>query len=147
MFCLNSAAKIERLKEIASQQTLLFSNEIDDDETELGETVADGNALQGESLEDYTTGAIIRDQITREVMSIEESRYREILKKRLGINAQGKWDITGPTLEEIAVDYKVTRERIRQLQREAIAEIGDPLVRDMILKYLNIKKEPRKTRT
>lgn len=47
-------------------------------------------------------------------------RAREIIKKRFNLDERGKW-----TLEGIGREFKITRERIRQIEKGAIKKIQD----------------------
>lgn len=55
------------------------------------------------------------DTITRMLLSELKERPREIIERRYGID-QNKAE----TLEQIGTDYKVTRERIRQIEKKAL---------------------------
>jgi RNA polymerase primary sigma factor len=57
-------------------------------------------------------------QMVREVLATLAPREREILMLRFGLD-----DDTPHTLEEIGVEFRLTRERIRQIQEEALAKL------------------------
>ena len=56
--------------------------------------------------------------MVREVLATLAPREREILTLRFGLE-----DDTPHTLEEIGVEFRLTRERIRQIQEEALAKL------------------------
>ena len=57
-------------------------------------------------------------QALEEVISALPERSREIIKSRFGINGAGP-----KTLEEVGNAYKITRERVRQIIKEALKKI------------------------
>src|ERR1043166_7202787 len=57
-------------------------------------------------------------QLVREVLATLPEREREILTLRFGLD-----DDTPHTLEEIGVEFRLTRERIRQIQEEALTKL------------------------
>lgn len=56
------------------------------------------------------------------VSLIEENREREIIKLRYGIG-----DGTTYTLEEVGRIFKVTRERVRQIEGKAVRKLQHPV--------------------
>jgi RNA polymerase primary sigma factor len=61
-------------------------------------------------------------QLVREVLATLPEREREILTLRFGLN-----DDTPHTLEEIGVEFRLTRERIRQIQEEALSKLRNKM--------------------
>ena len=57
-------------------------------------------------------------EMVREVLGTLAPREREILTLRFGLD-----DDTPHTLEEIGAEFRLTRERIRQIQEEALAKL------------------------
>src|ERR1041385_1484488 len=57
-------------------------------------------------------------QLVREVLATLPEREREILSLRFGLD-----DDTPHTLEEIGVEFRLTRERIRQIEEEALTKL------------------------
>jgi RNA polymerase primary sigma factor len=64
--------------------------------------------------------SLLREDL-REAMSHLTAREREILTLRYGLN-----DGTAHTLEEVGRILGLTRERIRQLEAEAMKKLRDP---------------------
>jgi len=52
------------------------------------------------------------------------SRERKILEKRFGINQEGSEG--GKTYDQVAEDFSVTRERIRQIEKKALRRLRHP---------------------
>jgi RNA polymerase primary sigma factor len=84
------------------------------DATTLGELVEDAfaNPEAGSILE------LIEEDLVNELLSKLKSREREVLKMRYGLGGSEE-----KTLREIGEKMNVTRERIRQLETEAIARL------------------------
>jgi RNA polymerase primary sigma factor len=104
--------------EQASQTT--YSLEAARDESgsfTLEHVLADQNQ---EPLLDQAAQTLLRDDL-REAMSHLTSREREILTLRYGLG-----DGTAHTLEEVGRILGLTRERIRQLEAEAMKKLRDP---------------------
>jgi RNA polymerase primary sigma factor len=85
-----------------------------DDSDKVSEIVADTNAVAPfERLVKESDTALVR-----EVFAALTDRERAILAMRFGLN-----DDTQRTLEEIGVHFGVTRERIRQIEAEALQKL------------------------
>lgn len=99
----------------ASKAPVSLDAPIGDDESQrVSETVADPNAA---SPADRL--ALQTDQhLVREVLTLLPERERAILALRFGLA-----DGTERTLEEIGARFKLTRERIRQLQEQALRKL------------------------
>lgn len=63
------------------------------------------------------------------VMKILAPREREILKLAYGIGCQEK------TLEEIGLEFHLTRERVRQLKEKAIRKMSRPAVKNRLIQH------------
>jgi len=86
----------------------------DEDSATLGEIVKDEAAL---TPYDLLQGQNLRE-VVREQLPLLDERERKILSLRFGLD--GKKELT---LEEIGKKFKVTRERIRQLQNAGLRKI------------------------
>ena len=107
-------AKVAQLRTISIRPASLNAPLGDDDAIEFSEIVGDENAL--------TPFELLRDKTLRqEVCDILEelnSREAEILTMRFGLDgAKPK------TLAEVGRKFKVTRERVRQIQNIALAKL------------------------
>lgn len=109
-----SAAKVGQLKVISVRPASLDAPIGDSDSTEFGEIVADEDAFTPyEMLHDKT----LRDEI-REMLKQLDEREAMIINLRFGIDGNKP-----RTLEEVGEKFKVTRERIRQLQNIALNKL------------------------
>ena len=88
-----------------------------DGETELGDVVADGSAP---SPFDMVAGGMLSGEIDKLLSRLGE-RERQILRMRYGLD-RGE----PRTLEEVGAALNLTRERIRQIERSALAKLRQP---------------------
>jgi RNA polymerase nonessential primary-like sigma factor len=86
----------------------------------IGEGLADENALAPELI---LHNAAIEGWVRQWLEALNE-RQRTIIERRYGLNGR---DVA--TLEELARDIGVTRERVRQIQAEALEKLRDRLKR------------------
>ncbi|MBC8077123.1 MAG: sigma-70 family RNA polymerase sigma factor [Chloroflexales bacterium] len=94
----------------------------------LEQSLADRNQ---EALDDQAARNLLRDDV-REAMSHLTTREREILCLRYGLE-----DGTTRTLEEVGRLLELTRERIRQLEGEALKKLRDPVLGRRLHGYLD----------
>jgi RNA polymerase primary sigma factor len=93
-----------------------------------------GDFLEDESQEapsDQATNDMLRQRIN-DVLKTLTYREREILKLRYGIG-----DGYTYTLEEVGRIFKVTRERVRQVESKAIRKLQHPVRRKRLASFLN----------
>jgi RNA polymerase primary sigma factor len=109
-----SPAKVTQLRTISIRPDSLDAPIGEDDVAEFSEIVGDENALTPfELLRDKT----LREDIS-EVLSEIEPREAEILILRFGLDGSKP-----QTLEEVGKKFKVTRERVRQIQNIALIKL------------------------
>ncbi|MGA2222281.1 MAG: RNA polymerase sigma factor RpoD/SigA [Verrucomicrobiia bacterium] len=109
-----SPAKVTQLRTISIRPASLDAPIGEDDVAEFSEIVGDENALTPfELLRDKT----LREDIS-EVLSEIEPREAEILILRFGLDGSKP-----QTLEEVGKKFKVTRERVRQIQNIALIKL------------------------
>lgn len=105
------ARRVRRYRQAARPLVSLDAPVGEDDSTRVSETVADPNAaLPFERLARETDSDLVR-----EILTTLPERERAILSLRFGLA-----DGTERTLEEIGAKFDLTRERIRQLQEQAL---------------------------
>lgn len=98
----------------------------DKQETELGELLED----DGPSPEDYATRSSLRADL-EELMAHLTHQQREVLSLRFGLK-----DGNAMTLAKIGERLKVSRERVRQVEREALTRLRQHKV--SVLEYLAV---------
>ena len=98
----------------------------------------EGDGRMGDFIEDdriatpveSATMTILREQIEEALCKLPE-RHRKILQLRYGLK-DGKYR----TLEEVGVEFGVTRERIRQIEAEALRKLKHPHLGKKLRGYL-----------
>ena len=111
-------AEAERVLKIAKHPVSLDRPVGDGEDTDFGELVAD------ESSENPATAAaseMLKDKIDQ-VLKTLTYREREIIKLRYGLG-----DGYTYTLEEVGRIFKVTRERVRQIEAKAVRKLQHPV--------------------
>lgn len=107
-------AKVAQLREISVRPASLDAPIGDDDSTEFSEIVGDENAVTPfEKLRDKNMREDIRD-----LLAELDPREAEILTARFGLDSNKP-----RTLEEVGRKFKVTRERVRQIQNIALHKL------------------------
>ena len=89
----------------------------EDGDTSLGDLVEDVSAP---APDDVASRSVLRDQI-REMLKVLPDRERRIIELRFGLLDGREW-----TLEEVGKTMRLTRERIRQLEKAALRKLRKP---------------------
>jgi RNA polymerase primary sigma factor len=113
-----SADETKRVMKIAKHPISLDRPVGDSEDSYFGDFIEDVNA---ESPSVAASNRMLKDQI-EEVLQTLNYREREILKLRYGIG-----DGYTYTLEEVGRIFKVTRERVRQIEAKAVLKLQHPL--------------------
>ncbi len=111
---------IERLREVkvAAQDVASLDKPIGEDgDATMGELVADHSAI---SPEDSATAVLSRVEVERALGALT-LREREVLMLRYGLI-----DGEEHTLEDIGVQFGLTRERIRQIEKKTLTKLRHP---------------------
>jgi len=109
-----SAQKVAQLRTAAIRPASLEAPLGDDDTSRIADVVRDESAdTPYEQLEDKTNTSMLR-----ELVATLDPREAEILRYRFGLDGDQE-----KTLEEVGQKFKVTRERIRQIQNVALAKL------------------------
>jgi len=101
---------------------------IGDEGTQLSDFVEDHTVPK--PAEEATTG-LLRDQLVK-TLEFLPARERRIIELRFGLE-----DGYCRTLEEVGVELGLTRERIRQLEKEALAKLRHPKLSRQFVDYLS----------
>jgi RNA polymerase primary sigma factor len=112
-----SVKEVENLKKISQQPRSLSTPIGDDKETTLEQFVSDVNEP---SLYDKVSRELLKDALNS-VLNTLSPRERKVLAMRFGLE-----DSKPKTLEEVGAYFKVTRERIRQIEAKAIRKLKHP---------------------
>ena len=106
--------RVAETMELASEPVSLATPIGEDGTSTLGDLVADRTSR---TVEDVAVEASCRDQVEKLLGNLSE-REQRILKLRFGLI-----DGTPHTLEQIGGEFHLTRERIRQLERNALSRL------------------------
>ncbi len=108
---------IENLMKISQQPKSLSTPVGDDKEATLEQFVADSNQP---TLYDKVSRELLKDALNK-VLDTLSPREKKVLMMRFGLE-----DGKPKTLEEVGKEFKVTRERIRQIEAKAIRKLKHP---------------------
>ena len=109
--------RVRAVLKMAQQPISLQAPVGDGEETSLGDFIEDKNT---ESPIDITSFALLKDRLTDVLSSLNE-RERRVLELRFGLG-----DGYARTLEEVGKQFRVTRERIRQIEAKALRKMRHP---------------------
>ncbi len=109
--------RVQSIMKMAQQPISLQSPVGESDDTNFGDFIEDKAA---ENPYDMTAFSLLREKITDVLSSLTE-RERKVLALRFGLE-----DGYGRTLEEVGKAFKVTRERIRQIEAKALRKMRHP---------------------
>ena len=112
-----AAQKVDQIKRTAEEPMSLESPVGTGDNSELGDFIEDDDAMEPM---DAAAREMLRDQVQSALAALTD-REREVLELRYGL-IDGK----DHTLEEVGQYFKVTRERIRQIEAKALRKLRHP---------------------
>lgn len=121
----------ERVREIykISQHPISLQAEVGDGgESQFGDFLEDTGADSPSEATGYT---ILRDTMGKVLYSLTE-RERKVLIQRFGLQ-----DGKPKTLEEVGIEFNVTRERIRQIEAKALRKMRHPTRAKQLIAFLN----------
>src|SRR5258708_5022352 len=125
--------KPERVEEVRQAARMPLSLE-----TPIGD--ADGDLTRGDLVADDKAAEVISQnaeqaQLANKVKGVLDSldyRERKVLERRYGFEGGRQ-----QTLEEVGKAFGVTRERIRQIEQDALAKLRLPKIREKLIGYLD----------
>ena len=109
--------RVRAVLKMAQQPISLQSPVGDSDDTSFGDFIEDKGA---ENPSEMTAIVLLREKI-RDVLDTLTERERQVLEQRFGLV-----DGYSRTLEEVGRQFKVTRERIRQIEAKALRKMRHP---------------------
>lgn len=107
--------KVQALLKTAKEPFSLDSPVGDESDSTLGDFIEDTESILPEDITQHGQVAVILEEAMAELLT---DREQKVLRMRFGIGMRG--DLT---LEEIGRQFKVTRERIRQIEAKALRKI------------------------
>ena len=109
--------RVRKVLKISKEPVSLETPVGDEDDSSLGDFIEDQNALQ-------PLDASIRSNLgesTTRILATLTPREERVLRMRFGIGMN-----TDHTLEEVGLQFSVTRERIRQIEAKALRKLKHP---------------------
>ncbi len=124
------ATRVNAILKMAQQPVSLQTPVGDGDDASFGDFLEDKAA---ESPLDLTSFHLLKDRIGDVLCSLNE-RERQVLEMRFGIR-----DGNARTLEEVGQQFRVTRERIRQIEAKALRKMRHPTRLKQLHGFLDIE--------
>ena len=122
-----SEDKVMEIMQIAREPASLETPIGEEDDSNLGDFVADSNALTPEG---NVESVMLREHIDALLGDLKE-RERQVIVLRFGLE-----DGHPRTLEEVGKEFNVTRERIRQIEAKALRKLRNPVRSKRIRDFL-----------
>ena len=110
--------RVVELQSMAEAPVSLDAPLLDEEQYHLADTIEDTYAT---APADVITHQVLRDQISRALETLSQ-RERQVIELRYGLH-----DGYCHTLEELSVYFKLTRERIRQIEAKALRALRQPV--------------------
>ena len=120
--------KVVEIQKIAQDPVSLETPIGEEDDSHLGDFIQDDDSPAPQDSVAYT---LLKEQL-EEVMSTLTPREAKVLKLRFGLE-----DGKARTLEEVGKEFKVTRERIRQIEAKALRKLRHPSRSKKLKEYMN----------
>ncbi|MDZ4804216.1 MAG: RNA polymerase sigma factor RpoD [Candidatus Eisenbacteria bacterium] len=124
---------VEKIKAVlkAAQEPISLDRPIgEDDDSNLGDFIEDVSVI---SPAHAASKAILKEEVNN-VLSTLTKREALVIKLRFGLTEDG----CPRTLEEVGAFFKVTRERIRQIEAKALRKLRHPTRRRRLKGYLEV---------
>ena len=119
--------QVMEIMQIAREPASLETPIGEEDDSNLGDFVADANVLTPEG---NVESVMLREHIDTLLGDLKE-RERQVIVLRFGLE-----DGHPRTLEEVGKEFKVTRERIRQIEAKALRKLRNPVRSKRIRDFL-----------
>jgi len=110
-------AKVKAVKNVAREPISLEIPVGSEEDSELGDFIEDRDI---QSPMDSAASSILAEQL-RQVLQTLPAREQKVIRMRFGLD-----DGYAQTLEEVGYQFKVTRERIRQIEAKALRRLRHP---------------------
>ncbi len=123
--------RVRAVLKMAQQPISLQSPVGDSEDTNFGDFIEDKSA---ENPSDMTSYSLLKDKLSDVLSSLTE-RERKVLELRFGLG-----DGYSRTLEEVGKQFKVTRERIRQIEAKALRKMRHPTRIRQLQGFLEIEE-------
>ncbi len=119
--------KMRGLLELISGGTVSLDTPVGEDGSQFGDFIADETTLQPE---EQATTSLLREELTRTLESLTP-RERRVIELRYGLGGE-----RSRTLGEVGTELSLTKERIRQVEKEALTKLRHPSRSRNLIGYL-----------
>ncbi len=119
--------RVREIQKIAQEPVSLETPIGEEEDSHLGDFIEDEDALAPAEAASFI---LLKEQL-EEVLETLTPREREVLRLRFGLD-----DGKARTLEEVGQKFKVTRERIRQIEAKALRKLRHPSRSKKLKDYL-----------
>ncbi|MDD9954606.1 MAG: RNA polymerase sigma factor RpoD [Anaerolineaceae bacterium] len=124
-----AAQKVRRIQRISQEPMSLDSPVGEEDSSTLGDFIPDEETA---GPVDAASRQLLREQM-QTALGVLSEREREVLERRYGL-----LDGRARTLEEVGHEFRVTRERIRQIEARALRKLRHPSRSRQLRDYLTM---------
>ena len=119
--------KVRDIRKIAQEPVSLETPIGEEEDSHLGDFIPDDDAPAPAEVAAFT---LLKEQLMN-VLDTLSAREKNVLKLRFGLD-----DGRARTLEEVGKEFKVTRERIRQIEAKALRKLRHPSRSKKLKDYL-----------
>jgi RNA polymerase primary sigma factor len=119
--------KIESLLKLSSHGPVSLDTPVGEDGSKIGDFIADQAILQPE---EEATANLLKEELSRTLESLTP-RERRVIELRFGLGNE-----RSRTLVEIGTELGLSKERIRQIEKEALAKLRHPSHSRELIGYL-----------
>lgn len=119
--------KVQEIIKIAQRPSSLDSPIGEDQDSHLGDIIPDEYSV---SPADMASWSFLKKQVNKMLENLTD-REKKVLELRFGLK-----DGVSRTLEEVGHEFKVTRERIRQIEAKALKGLKSPEIKQAFMDYL-----------
>ena len=119
--------KIASLLKLSSGVPVSFETPVGEEGSQFGDFIADQSILQPE---EQSTTSLLREELSKTLESLTP-RERRIIELRFGLGNE-----YSRTLAEVGTELGLSKERIRQIEKEALAKLRHPSHSRELIGYL-----------
>jgi len=119
--------KVESLLKLRSSEPVFFETPVGEDGSQLGDFIADQSILQPE---EQSNESLLREGLSRTLESLTP-RERHVIELRFGLGNE-----YSRTLAEVGTELGLSKERIRQIEKEALMKLRHPSHSRELIGYL-----------
>ncbi len=122
-----SSKKIESLLKMISGVSVSLNKPVGEDGSQIGDFIADQTIVQPE---EQSNEILLKEELSKTLESLTP-RERRVIELRYGLN-----DEYSRTLAEVGTELDLSKERIRQIEKEALAKLRHPSRSRELIGYL-----------